>query len=225
MAIDRHELSKVLNIPEGVPILDTITTERQFWKSMYPEPIAYDPQEARKLLESEGWRDTDNDGIRDREGKKFHFTLLTHTTSGQGVYIQSQFQKIGVKMEILTVNNAVTKSRIRTGEFEAIFRGFNNSISHPFGHIPILGENSYIGYANPEMNRLLELAVDTIDLGKRDEIYKKIMPIFAEDMPITLLTPSVSISIAHQRIKGLVNIIRAAPSRDMEHLWIEEEKR
>ena len=224
MAIDRHELSKVMNNPDGVPILDTITTKRQFWKGLYPKPTSYDPEGARKLLESEGWRDSDNDGIRDMNGKKFHFTLLTSYTGGYGVYIQSQFRKIGIKMEIQTMNSPATKARLKSGKFEAILWRFNNSIYHPFGHISVLGENSYIGYANPEMNQLLDLAENTKDPDKQDEIYQKIMPIFAEDMPITLFTPGVTFSIAHRRIKGLVNISRAWPARDLEHLWLEDEK-
>jgi ABC-type transport system substrate-binding protein len=85
------------------------------------------------------------------------------------------------------------------------------------------GEDSPFGYVNSEMIRLLNVAKDTIDLDKLDRIYQEIMPIFAEDMPITLVLPMVQTSVVHRRIKGLSSPLRTRPSVYMEHLWIEEE--
>jgi len=85
------------------------------------------------------------------------------------------------------------------------------------------GEDSPFGYVNSEMIRLLNIAKDTIDLDKLDRIYQEIMPIFAEDMPITLVLPDVFTTVAHRRIKGLSSPFRAVPVVLMEHLWIEEE--
>jgi ABC-type transport system substrate-binding protein len=74
------------------------------------------------------------------------------------------------------------------------------------------------------MIRLLNVAKDTIDLDKLDRIYQEIMPIFAEDMPITLVLPMVQTSVVHRRIKGLSSPFWTRPSVYMEHLWIEEEE-
>ena len=74
------------------------------------------------------------------------------------------------------------------------------------------------------MIRLLDMAMLEKDPDKLDSIYKKIMPIFIEDMPMTLLLPKVYTTIVHRRIKGLSNQYRIEPVWDMEHLWIEEEK-
>ncbi len=74
------------------------------------------------------------------------------------------------------------------------------------------------------MIRLLDMAILEMDPDKLDSIYKKIMPIFIEDMPMTFLFPQVFTSIAHRRIKGLSNQYRIDPIWSMEHLWIEEEK-
>ena len=74
------------------------------------------------------------------------------------------------------------------------------------------------------MIRLLDMAILEMDPDKLDSIYKKIMPIFIEDMPMTLLLPQVYTSIVHRRIKGLRHQYRIDPIWSMEHLWIEEEK-
>ena len=113
----------------------------------------------------------------------------------------------------------------QASDFEALFFFVHGSLNQPnFGDARLFGKESPLGYKNPEMIRLLDMAKLEIDPDKLDSIYKKIMPIFIEDMPMTFLFPQVSTSIVHKRIKGLSNQYRVDPVWNMEHLWIEEEK-
>jgi peptide/nickel transport system substrate-binding protein len=227
MAINRLELAGVLNYPEGVPILDAITTSRQFRQGLYPEPLPYNPDRARKMLEEERWRDIDGDGVRERDGEEFRFTAIANTKQEKiAIYVQDQFRRIGVLMEIQTLNIGPVRQRVKSGDFDAMIFNIQNLTNQPnFGHIRMYGEDSPFGYVNSEMTRLLNIAKDTIDLDKLDRIYQEIMPIFVEDMPITLLLPSVFTSVVHRRIKGLSSPFRTDPVMNMEHLWLENEKK
>jgi len=227
MSINRRELAGVLNYPEGVPILDAITTYRQFRLGLYPEPLPHDPDRARKMLEEEGWRDIDGDGVREQDGEEFRFTAITYAELGRiAIYVQDQFRRIGVQMEIQTLNNSAVRQHVKSGDYDALIFFITNSTNQPyFGHVRMYGEDSPFGYVNSEMTRLLNIAKDTIDLDKLDRIYQEIMPIFAEDMPITLLLPDVFTSVAHRRIKGLSSLNRVDPVLHMEHLWLEDEKK
>jgi peptide/nickel transport system substrate-binding protein len=228
MAINRKELGDVLNYPEGVPIIDAITSLRQQQQGLYPEPYPYDPNRARLLLEEAGWRDIDGDGILERDGKKFRFTAAVNTDDAYeriAIYVQDQFRKIGVQMEIQMLSISIILQRLSKGEFDAIINKIYNMTTQPnFGHIRFFGEGSLIGYDNAEMIRLLNLAADIINQDEKDRIYKKIMPIFYEDLPMTLLLPTVFTHVAHKRIKGLSSNYRSEPVWFMEYLWIEEEE-
>ena len=227
MAINRRELAGVLNYPEGVPILDAITTDRQFRQGLYPEPLPYNPERARKMLEEEGWRDIDGDGVRERDGEEFSFTAIVNEEEEKiAIYVQDQFRRIGVLMEIQTLNIGPVRQHVKSGDFDAMIFDIQNLTNQPnFGHVRMYGEDSPFGYVNSEMTRLLNIAKDTIDLDELDRIYQEIMPIFAEDMPITLLLPSVFTSVVHRRIKGLSSPFRTDPVMNMEHLWLENEKK
>jgi ABC-type transport system substrate-binding protein len=128
-------------------------------------------------------------------------------------------------VEIQALEATLLKQHIKTGDFEAIFFLIHGSLTQPnFGDARLFGKESPLGYKNPEMIRLLDMALLEMDPDKLDSIYEKIMPIFIEDMPMTLLLPQIFISIAHKRIKGLRNQHRVDAVWNMEHLWIEEEK-
>lgn len=50
MAINRKELHQVLNLPNDLLVFDTIHTMRQYLRRELPEPLPYDPEQARQLL-------------------------------------------------------------------------------------------------------------------------------------------------------------------------------
>ncbi len=228
LAINRHELAEVMYYPEDVPIKDTISTIPQFLLGAYPDQLPHDPDRAREILEKLGWHDADGDGIRERGDKEFRFTALISSSlpgaKESSIYVQNQFRRIGVHMEIQALEANLLKQHIRAGDFEALFFLIDGSLTQPnFGDARLFGKESPLGYENPEIIRLLELALSEMDPAELDSIYEKIMPIFVEDMPMTFLLPQVYTSIVHKRIKGLSNQQRIDVVYSMEHLWIEEE--
>ncbi len=227
LAINREELAALLNYPEGVPLLDTVLTKRQFEKKQYPEPLPFDPDKAQELLEAAGWLDSDGDGIRERNGRKFQFTAIAQGSVDNRipVYVQSQFRKIGIHMEIQNMDRANFYSRMDSRQFEAMFAPISNGILNVWaGHLKMFGRNAPSGSWDPEISDLLDEAAKTIDPEKKDDLYLKIQQILVRDVPCTFLLPIVNTSIVHCRIKGLKSPDRADPLGELTHLWIEEEE-
>lgn len=62
-------------------------------------PAPYDPDSARALLEGLGWRDTDGDGVREKDGGELAFELLApdnRLPSAVSVLLQAQLNEVGV---------------------------------------------------------------------------------------------------------------------------------
>ncbi len=225
LAINREELAALVNYPANVPLMDTVLTKRQFEKKQYPEPLPFDPQKAQELLEVAGWSDSDGDGIRDRNGKRFQFTAIARGSidSRIPVYVQSQFRKIGIRMEIQNMDRTNFFERLDSGKFEAMFGSISNGILNVWaGHLKMFGRNAPSGYWDPEISDLLDTAATTIDHEKLDHLYLKIQQILVRDIPATFLLPIVNTSIVHCRIKGLSSPDRADPLEELAYLWIEE---
>jgi peptide/nickel transport system substrate-binding protein len=226
LAIDRRGLLRALNMPDFVPIPAAPYTRRMFKRGEIPEPLPYDPSEAERLLEEAGWRDTGGDGIREKQGQEFRFEAIVpggREWEQMAVFVQDNFRRIGVKMDIQRMNSSVIRARLKTarGDMSAVFFRF---LSRRDSLQEYLGPESIIGYHNPEVYPLIDQLAGAVDPDDVDRIYRQIAEILREDQPVTFLMPRVITFIAHRRLRGLSNPFRAVPARHMEDLWIVEEK-
>jgi peptide/nickel transport system substrate-binding protein len=230
MAIDRRELQRALNIPGDVPIIDGPITPDQWARRQLPEPLPHDPERARELLDEAGWRDTDGDGILEKDGRLFRFTALVRTVSSEdvagnvsaGVYVQSQLRKIGVEMSLQPLDPGVVMPRLQSGEFEAVFMWFR-SYETPWLRATGLGEGDPVGYRNSRLLELIDQASRTWVPAEEDSLYAEIAEIFRADVPVTFLHPIVGLTVAHERIRGLSSPWRVEPVAHVDELWIDEE--
>jgi len=77
--------------------------------------IAYDPEESKRLLEEAGWKDSDGDGIREKNGVKASINYLT--TSGNpprlkaSQVLQASLKDIGIEVNLTYQPSSVTFSQ------------------------------------------------------------------------------------------------------------------
>jgi peptide/nickel transport system substrate-binding protein len=199
MALDRRELNRILNYPEDLPIFDVPITKRHHVQGVIPDPLPFSPERSAELLERAGWIDTDNDGIREKDGRAFEFTLsTTEKTVGEAVFIQEQFRQVGVHMEISTYERQTLKHRLQSShDFDAAIQKYN--------YIENFDESPDSGYSNPEVIRIRDFVWFTIDQEAADEQMLELWRIFEEEVPVTYLHPTLSYLGAHRRVSGLRN--------------------
>ncbi|MHC4596183.1 MAG: ABC transporter substrate-binding protein [Planctomycetota bacterium] len=224
LAINRRELHRVLNFSDDFFITDGIYTNFQSRFGEIPEPLPYDPEQAKRLFEEAGWHNRNANRIRDKDGREFHFTMIVEDGiyKQAAVYIQDQFRRVGIRMEIQNLHRDVIMQRFRDGKFDAAILGTPNGRGHQeyFGKF---GKNVYSGYDNPRVTELISKGNAAMEADERDRIYRELSPIFTADMPVTFLFPRVDTTVAHRRIKGLSSPFYILPIYYIEHLWIEEE--
>jgi peptide/nickel transport system substrate-binding protein len=226
LAIDRVELRQVLHMPAGLPIFDVPLSGGQYRRGEVPDPLPYDPERAEQLLHEAGWRDGDGDGVRERDGRPFRFTLLTPGDRGQlgeAVYIQSELRRVGIEVQIQTMDWLIVRERVEASQFEAGLFIASASLDSGMGVLRFFGEESFIGYANRDVIVLLNELTSTIDPNEIDRIHRRLAPFFEADLPVTYLYPQVRASMASRRVRGLSTPYRADPMRYIDELWLEEE--
>lgn len=175
-------------------------------------PVRYDPEGAKGLLASAGWTDSNGDGALDRNGRPFKIQLLitsgAATTAQFGQMVQAEMKKIGVDVELATLDPSVAIPRIFAGNYEAAYLGFElDADPDPFSILhstqwPPRGQNfSY--YRNPEVDRLIEAARTELDRSKRRDLYWKVHEIVAADQPYTWTVQVSSKWGINRRVRGV----------------------
>ena len=223
LAIDRRELNRLLELPEEIPIVDSLFTDRQFRRGELPPSLPHDPAGAKRLLDVAGWRGADGSDRRDGEGHVFQFTALTTALQDldkAAVYVQDQLRKIGVRMDIQSSELTSMRARVTAGRFEAAF--FPIYPDGEYGHQSMFGSSSPLGPPDPRVVELLEAAQRTLDPDHVDDVYHRLAQLFMADLPATLLYPGVWTHVVHGRVRGLSSPWHAEPAWYMEDLWIEE---
>ena len=214
MSIDRRELHRILNYPDDIAIFDVPAKKRHHLQGMVPDPLPFAPDRAAPLFARAGWIDTDNDNILEKNGQEFRFTLSTTAKeSAQAVYIQDQFRRVGIRMEISTYDRSALIQKTREHNFDAAIQTYN--------YIEQFGEFRVSGYENPEISRLRDAAWFTIDQSDVDKYMGELWQIFGTEIPITYLHPQLQYLAAHRRVRGLQN--NRYLFAIVEHLWIEDD--
>ncbi len=173
----------------------------------------YDPERARRLLAEAGWKDTDGDGIVDKNGQPFAFTILTNQGNEErkkvAEIIQQRLREIGVAVEIRTLEWAsFIKEFIKKRRFEAIILGWGIGLDpdqYEVWHSSKTGpdELNHISYANPEVDRLLELGRAFCRREERKKHYDRLQEVLAEDQPIIFLYFRDALPVVSSRVRGI----------------------
>ncbi len=117
--IDKEGFCSVIMQERGVPAAGAFPDSFSYGNKAVTAD-SYDPDEAKKLLEESGWKDTDGDGYVDKDGKKLSITWLTYPGRLEqpklAEYAQSTLKDIGIEV---TVNNTADASTFaKNGEFD-----------------------------------------------------------------------------------------------------------
>ncbi len=101
-----------------------------FPKTDSPKPYQQDLDKAEDLLDAAGWKDTDGDGIRDKEinGKRvpFQFTLMTFQTETGlqcATLMKECLAKIGITCNVKPTEFTVLYDSLQHHNFDASFAG------------------------------------------------------------------------------------------------------
>jgi len=191
-----------------------------------PETKIYDYAEehAKNILESEGWIDSDGDGIREKkqdeeeEALKLEFTLVTTDWPElieSAKMLQEMWGKIGARVEIKTIQASELKNDyIKPREYEALLFGeILNYDPDPFAfwHSSQKKESglNLSLYDNLEVDKLLEEARQETDQEIRAEKYRKFQELVVEDIPAIFLYSPNYLYLHNNSVQGvdLYNIV------------------
>jgi peptide/nickel transport system substrate-binding protein len=198
----------------------------------------YDPDKAGALLDEAGWAPGPG-GIRlDAAGAPLRLELMT--TAGNRVrelveqVIQGQLRKVGVDIRIrneparVFFGETVTQRKYSA---MAMFAWLSSPESVPLttlksDQIPTAENNfsgqNYTGYANPEMDRLMEAIETELDRETRRNMWRDFQHLYATDLPVLPLYFRANAYIVPKWLKGIVPTGHQYPTTNWVEHWTAE---
>lgn len=177
------------------------------------EPYPYDPDKALSLLAEAGYSDTDEDGLLDKNGQPFSFTM--DTLEIQRVLAQAvagQFRNIGIDASVRVWDYGVVKPQLLNCERTAFLEDWGDSAFDPVGHFEAkwhtrvegepYGRGNFSCYTNERVDELIKLGETTVDIDERQAIYDEAQQIVYEEAPAVFLILPEEAEAASDRVQN-----------------------
>ncbi|MEV4238070.1 ABC transporter family substrate-binding protein [Nocardia sp. NPDC050408] len=197
-AIDRQALVSAAQngvVDNPTPLNNHIYMKGQKGYQDNSAPIAFDPDEAARMLDALGWKL--NGDVREKDGRKLELRDVMYQQEAwvqTAQIVQQNLARVGVKMTIQTVpGSGLFKNVIDPGNFDIAQFSWGGSVL-PLGALPqiyaydpanLMGNKARIG--SPELNALIEQTIAELDPAKAIDLANKCdQMIFAEGYSVPL---------------------------------------
>jgi peptide/nickel transport system substrate-binding protein len=230
-AIDRQEIVDGVQLGLGETIASPYKPGT-FWVNKNLKPRPFDPDQAKLLLAEAGWKDSDGDGILDKNGKPLSFTILTNNGNKQradtATIMQQRLKKVGIEINVRLVEwSAFIENFINKRNFDAVILGWSLSPDpdqYSIWHSSQTGprEFNFLTYNNAKVDAALDSARRTFDREKRKQQYDIMQEEIYKDVPMVFLYAPYSLPVMHKRFHG----IKPAPAGigyNSEHWYVPKE--
>ncbi len=212
-AIDRQLLVRTV-LDSLAPVIDGSIQPLSWAYTDSVRTYPYDTARAKALLDEAGWRDTNGDGIRDKDGVPLRFTLMTQAgfaiRENIAQAVQRQLKDVGVDVRIQLVDGTAISSLWFEGKFDAMLHWWHMpsdpEITTFFAsdRTPPAGRNiNYI--ADASLDSLLYASDRTVDHAKRRALLvaaQKRLAELAPEIPLYNVTRIDAVPATLRNFKG-----------------------
>lgn len=170
------------------------------------EDDKYDPEAAKKMLEDAGVKDLSMKVWAMPVARPY---MLNARRAAE--LIQSDFEKVGVKVEVVSYEWAEYLDRSKAKDRDgAVILGWTGDNGDPDNFLHTLlgcdavGGNNRAQWCNEEFNKLVVQAKTTSDQAERAKLYEQAQEVFKKEAPWATLDHSLSVVPMRKEVQGFV---------------------
>jgi peptide/nickel transport system substrate-binding protein len=213
MAIDRPGI--VEGVRRGYGELANSTVPPFYWNydPQAGADLKYDPAAARRLLAQAGWRDSDGDGVLDRNGTPFRFTLYTNSGNRERQditeIVQAQLKAVGVdaRPQVLEWGTLLDKLQRNPRDYDAAVVGwvteFRIDDSDLFSCEKLNDPFQWVGYCDRQTERYLDTLPRIANRAAARPLWAEYQRKISHDQPFTFLFFVRRLEGVHQRLRNV----------------------
>lgn len=173
--------------------------------------IEYNPTLAKKMLEEDGWKDLNGDGILEKNNQKFSFKIYAASGNSKREFaatiIKNNLKEIGIDARLAYVEKNGFVDGLLSRKYDAWIAGWSieiplNLYSY-WSSDPDKSMLNFSSFTNYELEKLLNQVKPAQEETEKISIYKNVSKIFKENEPVTILFWSDNIIAYNKRIKNI----------------------
>ncbi len=211
---DRETYNNVLLKGTFIPGKAPVPPSLDYGFDQLKDPNAYNPERAAKLLDEAGWKDTDGDGIREKDGKKLQLDFVVYNSRAElplyAEAAQSDLKKLGFDIKINTVDYNLVDGMGIKGEYDLLISNITTANTGDpevflrwYWKTNVNGDNPQngSGYSNAKFDETMEKLSVEFDKDKRRALIIELQQILLDDgaalffgYPQTNIVNSVSVA-------------------------------
>ena len=176
------------------------------------EPYAYDVELAQSMLDEAGWV-VGTDKIREKDGQKLNIDLLYNSDSvtekAIAEYLQSEYQKIGISLNIHGEEEQSYRDNMKAGNFDMVFNICWGTPYDPQSSLAAMRAPVYGDYAaqlgledKADIDQAITDILVSTDETKRQELYTFVLTRLHEDAVYIPLTYECNKAIYRSDLQG-----------------------
>ncbi|HEX5724328.1 MAG TPA: ABC transporter substrate-binding protein, partial [Longimicrobiaceae bacterium] len=233
MSINRPQMIEGLVQGFGKPAQGMIPD----WSPLNPgvQGLPFDVNGARQLLAQAGWRDSDGDGIVEKNGRPLRFTLMTNSENRMrhdiAQYLQQQFRSVGADAQVRTIEFQTMLQQHKARDYDAVVSGWGLD-NFKVDPTPLFacaearkpGSANRAGYCNPQADALITRGLSATDPAQAKAIWTQFGQILVQDQPITFLFWLEDMAGVGPRLQG-VEMDARGKLVSVARWWIPENRR
>ncbi len=202
-AIDRQSL--IQNLLRGYGKIAHSIIPEESWSYSAGQTYSYDPAAAKRLLSEAAVR----------FDKPVVYKLSGSSIAGRqyaGV-IQNYLKEVGIPVEIQTPEQNTLFDELRRGNFDIAYTQWVGGNQDPIFYKDLFATSEIptqtrpsrnrSRYSNPELDKLLDEAVNTFDRQRGQELYRSIQEIVSREVPVFPLWYQSNIVIARKSVGNI----------------------
>ena len=226
-AIDRQAIINQVHLGAAEPVWGPVTPGHGPWHLPDLPRTEHDAARAASLLAAIGLSDRNGDGMReDARGAAARFTLVTqkgHSARERtAAMLQEQLRRVGLAVDVVTLDAGTLYSQYVAGEYEAMFFGVESNTRDPAANVEFWRSSGGFHFWNPkqptpatpwetQIDNLMRQQATTRDPVARRALFADVQRAYAAELPmIHVAAPRVTLAIS-TRVRGATPAVLQPP--------------
>lgn len=180
----------------------------------------YNRNKAKLLLAQAGWKDTDADGVLDKDKQPFSFVLLCSNSANQykdiALLLAEFYREIGIEVQVKMISWATLHKQGKAHQFDMLLTGVaEDFLPQDFSELWhtqswLNGGQNYSGFGNDTTDKIIDSIAEQHDLNTRILLSGQLQQHIRKQHPVIFLFKTKMYIAVHKRL-GNVKIYSHRP--------------